>query len=145
MPISSMSPMALEATGRIGRMLHRVAGVGPLLAWYCFLNRKQYEVIVTDGEQVGLPLALLFAPCSDAAGTRHMMIVHILSTRSKELAVRWARLASMIDRYVVYSSWQRDFIVARFGVPADRVILSTFMVDTAFFDPARVAGRARNG
>ena len=68
-----------------------------------------------------------------------MMIVHILSTRSKELAVRWARLASMIDRYVVYSSWQRDFVIARLGVPPDRVVLSTFMVDTAFFDPARVA------
>ena len=131
-------PMALEATGRIGRVLHRVAGVGPLLAWYCFLNRKNYEVIVTDGEQVGIPLALL-SRLGGRGGSRHMMIVHILSTRSKELAVRWARLASMIDRYVVYSSWQRDFVVARLGVPPDRVVLSTFMVDTAFFDPARVA------
>ncbi len=130
-------PLALEATGRIGRMLHRVVGVGPLLAWYCFLNRKHYEVIVTDGEQVGLPFAFL-SRLAGRGGSRHMMIVHILSTRSKELVVRLACLASMIDRYVVYSSWQLDFIVARFDVPAERVILSTFMVDTAFFDPGIV-------
>lgn len=131
-------PVALQATGRVGRLLQRLAGVGPLLAWYCFVNRKHYEVIVTDGEQVGLPLALLFR-LAGRRGSRHMMIVHILSTPSKERLLRWARLAPMIDRYVVYSSWQRDFIVSRFGVPADRVILSTFMVDTEFFDPAVVA------
>ena len=128
---------ALEATGRVGRVIHRVAGVGPLLAWYCFRNRKHYEVIVTDGEQVGIPLALV-SRLAGRGGSRHMMIVHILSTPSKERLLRWARLAPMIDRYVVYSSWQRDFIVARFRVPADRVVLSTFMVDTAFFDPAAV-------
>lgn len=129
---------ALAATGRYGRLLHRVAGVGPLLAWYCFRRRRRYEVIVTDGEQVGLPLALLCRLLGRGTA-RHMMIVHILSTRSKELVVRWARLALTIDRYVVYSSWQRDFIIDRLTVPSERVILSTFMVDTAFFDPAVVA------
>ena len=101
------------------------------------VNRKRYEVIVTDGEQVGIPLAL-FCRLAGRGTARHMMIVHILSTRSKALLLRWARLAPLIDRYVVYSSWQRDFIVDTFDVPTDRVILSTFMVDTAFFDPAIV-------
>jgi glycosyltransferase involved in cell wall biosynthesis len=128
---------ALAATGRFGRLIHRAAGVGPLLAWYCFRNRRRYEVIVTDGEQVGIPLAALCRVLG-RGGVRHMMIVHILSTRIKELVVRWARLALLIDRYVVYSSWQRDFIVERLAVPAERVLLSTFMVDTAFFDPAVV-------
>ena len=49
---------ALQATGWIGWLLHRLGGTGPLLGWYCFRHRQQYEVIVTDGEQVGLPLAL---------------------------------------------------------------------------------------
>jgi glycosyltransferase involved in cell wall biosynthesis len=128
---------ALTATGSLGRLLHRVAGTGPLLAWYCFRRRRRYEVIVTDGEQVGLPLALLCRLLGRGTA-RHMMIVHIVSTRSKELVVRWARLQSMIDRYVVYSSWQRDFIVDRFTVPLGRVVLSNFMVDTAFFEPAVV-------
>ena len=67
-----------------------------------------------------------------------MMIVHILSTPMKVRLVRLARLAGLIDRYVVYCSWQRDFIRDALSVPSDRVLLSTFMVDTAFFDPALV-------
>lgn len=131
-------PTALASTGRPGRWIHRIAGVGAVLAWYCFLHRKRYEVIVTDGEQVGIPLALLFR-IGGRGTSRHMMIVHILSTRSKSLLVRWARLAPLVDRFVVYSSWQQRFIVDTFDVPVDRVLLSTFMVDTAFFDPALVA------
>ena len=52
--------------------------------------------------------------------------------------MRFARLAGLIDRYVVYCSWQRDFIREEFGVPSERIVLSTFMVDTEFFDPALV-------
>ncbi|MET0908778.1 MAG: glycosyltransferase family 4 protein [Ilumatobacteraceae bacterium] len=130
-------PAALAATGRFGRIVHRLLGVGSLLAWFCFRHRGRYDVIVTDGEQVGIPLAVL-CRVGGRGRARHMMIVHILSTRSKERIMRWARLGSLIDRYVVYCSWQQAFITTRFGVPADRVVLSTFMVDTDFFDVAAV-------
>jgi glycosyltransferase involved in cell wall biosynthesis len=128
---------ALAATGRVGHLIHRLGGPGPLLGWYCFRRRRRYEVIVTDGEQVGLPLALLSRVLGRGTA-RHMMIVHILSTPMKARLVRFARLAGLIDRYVVYCSWQRDFVVDALSVPADRVLLSTFMVDTAFFDPALI-------
>jgi glycosyltransferase involved in cell wall biosynthesis len=127
---------ALASTGRVGALVHRFLGTGGLLAWYCFRMRRRYEVIVTDGEQVGLPFAMLCRVLGRGSA-KHMMIVHILSTPTKVRLVRLARLASMIDRYVTYCSWQRDFIVTEFGVPPERVMLSTFMVDTAFFDPAR--------
>ena len=109
---------ALAATGRFGRLLHRLGGAGPLLGWYCFRRRQQYEVIVTDGEQVGLPLALL-SRVFGRGPARHMMIVHILSTPTKARLVRFARLADLIDRYVVYCSWQRDFIRDELSVPAE--------------------------
>jgi glycosyltransferase involved in cell wall biosynthesis len=128
---------ALAATGRFGRLIHRLGGPGPLLGWYCFRCRRQYEVIVTDGEQVGLPLALL-SRVFGRGSARHLMIVHILSTPMKVRLVRFARLAGLIDRYVVYCTWQREFILEELSVPPDRVLLSTFMVDTAFFDPALV-------
>jgi len=129
--------VALAQTGRFGRMIHRFGGPGPLLGWFCFRRRGHYEVIVTDGEQVGLPLALL-SRFFGRGTARHMMIVHILSTPTKARIVRYARLAGLIDRYVVYCSWQRDFLCAALSVPPDRVVLSTFMVDTAFFDPEHV-------
>jgi glycosyltransferase involved in cell wall biosynthesis len=63
------------------------------------------------------------------------MIVHILSVRKKVALIRIFRLARLIDRYVVYCTWQGDFLNRRLGVPPERIELSTFMVDTHFFDP----------
>lgn len=128
---------ALEQLGWTGRWLHRLVGAGPLLGWYCFRSRRRYEVIVTDGEQVGLPLALL-SRILGRGTARHMMIVHIISTRTKSKVVRYPRLAGLIDRFVVYCSWQQDYICHEFGVPRERVVLSTFMVDASFFDPSLI-------
>lgn len=128
---------ALAATGRLGRLLYRFLGAGPLLGWFCFRRRKDYDVIVTDGEQVGIPLALL-TRLLGRGGSRHMMIVHIVSVSKKAALMRWTRCAGVIDRYIAYCTWQADFIHERLSVPRDRVIVSTFMVDTDFFDPARV-------
>jgi glycosyltransferase involved in cell wall biosynthesis len=127
---------ALARTGRAGRLIHRVGGSGLLLGWYCFWQRGKYEVIVTDGEQVGLPLALL-SRVFGRGTARHMMIVHILSTPTKSRLIRYGRLAGLIDRYVVYCSWQRDYICDQLSVPPERVVFSTFMVDTVFFDPLK--------
>jgi glycosyltransferase involved in cell wall biosynthesis len=128
-------PAALAATGRLGRVLHRIGGAGPLLGLYCFRHRLRYEAILTDGEQVGIPLALLCRVFGRGTA-RHTMIVHILSVPKKARMISWFRLAGLVDRYVVYSSRQREFINHRLGVPLDRITLSTFMVDTRFFDPA---------
>lgn len=124
---------AREEGGRFARLLAR-AGTGPLLAWYVWRRRRRYEVIVSDGEQVGLPLALLMRWLG-SGGARHAMIVHILSVPKKAWLVRLTAIARAIDRYIVYSSAQAEFIEHRFGVPADRVVLTPFMVDTRFFTP----------
>jgi glycosyltransferase involved in cell wall biosynthesis len=138
--------VAAAATGRLGRLLYRIAGAGGLLGWYCFRRRYRYEAILTDGEQVGIPLALLsrlLGPLVGHGSARHTMIVHILSVPKKARMIGWFRLAGLIDQYVVYSSRQREFIHHRFGVPLDRIALSTFMVDTRFFDPGAVDAAPR--
>jgi len=123
--------------GRIGRLLHRLGAREVLLAWFCFRRRNDYETIVTDGEQVGIPFSLLCRFFGRGAA-RHAMVVHILSVRKKTLVIRVARLAGLVDRYIVYCTAQKRFIHERLGVPDEKISLSTFMVDTAFFDPARV-------
>ena len=110
------------------------SGAGPLLAWYCFRNRNRYDVLLTDGEQVGIPLALL-TRVFGRGGAAHVMIVHILSVPKKAKLIRALRLAGQVDRYVVYCSKQGEFIREELGVAAERVVLSTFMVDTDFFAP----------
>jgi glycosyltransferase involved in cell wall biosynthesis len=119
--------------GRVGRLVRRFVGVGAVIALYCFRMRRRYDVIVTDGEQVGIPLAFLgrVFGCGTA---RHLMIVHILSAPKKATLIRVARLASRIDHYAVYCSAQQRFIESELGVPSDRILLTPFMVDTEFFD-----------
>lgn len=129
---------AERALGRFGSLLGR-AGAGPVLAWYAWRRRRNYDVILTDGEQVGLPLAILMR-WFGSSHCRHVMIVHILSVPKKSWLIRLTRIASAVDHYIVYSSAQADAI-RRFGVPTARITRSTFMVDTKFFRPISAHGK----
>jgi glycosyltransferase involved in cell wall biosynthesis len=62
------------------------------------------------------------------------MIAHILSAPKKVPLFRLLRLGRSIDRILVYSSWQRRFVHQQLGYPEDHVILTSFMVDTRYFD-----------
>jgi glycosyltransferase involved in cell wall biosynthesis len=128
---------ARRRAGILGRLIQRLGGRGPLLAWVCFRQHRRYDVIVTDGEQVGLPLALLWLVTRRRSCT-HVMIAHILSVRKKVLLVRLFRLRRNIDRILVYASWQQRFIHEALGFREDQVVLTPFMVDTAFFDRDRL-------
>ena len=125
---------------RLGRLARKVLGADVALAVACFRARKRYDVIVTDGEQVGLPLALLLRWQRPPKRCGHLMIVHIMSVKKKSMLFRVGRLRRGIDRYLVYATAQRRFLVDELGVRDDDVRLHPFMVDTAFFDPGEVAG-----
>jgi glycosyltransferase involved in cell wall biosynthesis len=120
------------------RVVRKLLGANVALAVMCFRARKRYGVIITDGEQVGLPLAALLRWRSAARRCRHVMIVHIMSVKKKSTLFRFARLGRGIDRYVVYATAQRRFLVDELHVDPDDVRLHPFMVDTAFFDPHAV-------
>jgi glycosyltransferase involved in cell wall biosynthesis len=128
---------ARDSAGRLGRIIERLGGPNVLLAWSCFRQRRRYEVVFTDGEQIGIPYAAM-TRLAGRRGARHIMIVHILTVRKKMALMRGLRLKSRIDRMVVYSSRQRDLIVAALSYPSDRIVLSPFMVDTTFFAPDAV-------
>jgi glycosyltransferase involved in cell wall biosynthesis len=127
--------------GLVGRLIGRLGGRNLLLAYACFLRRNQCDLILTDGEQIGIPLAWLLKFLGGGPRPRHLMIVHILSVGKKKLFFDIFRIHSHIDLFVVYSSWQARFITRRWGVPAERVALSPFMVDARFFaaDQARAS------
>ena len=82
---------AARRLGRTGRLIERVLGKNIALAWCCFTLRHSYDVIMTDGEQVGLPYAA-FTMVSGRRRARHLMIVHILSVPKKAVLFRLLRL-----------------------------------------------------
>ncbi len=119
--------------GGLGRVIERLAGPKLLLAIYCFLVRSRYRVLFTDGEQIGLPLAFLLK--FSRSRPSHQMIVHILSVGKKQRLIDLFRLQHQIDVFFVYSTWQKQFIQHRWGVSAERVVFTPFMVDAEFFKP----------
>lgn len=135
-------PRARQLTGRTGRWLERIGGPNLLLAWACFQQQRNYRVIVTDGEQIGLPLALL-CKLTGRKWAKHLMIAHILSVGKKMLLLDRFQLQEQIDTFFVYASWQQRFIQERWQVPAERVVLTPFMVDSHFFAADQVVAHPR--
>jgi glycosyltransferase involved in cell wall biosynthesis len=133
---------ARAESGWLGRMLEKVAGPRMMLAWRCFQLRRRYQVIFTDGEQIGIPLALLLKFLSFGRRPRHLMIGHILSVGKKMRFFDWLQIQSHIDIFLVYSTWQKEFIQNRWSVSSERVLFTPFMVDSDFFASGQ-AGQAQ--
>jgi glycosyltransferase involved in cell wall biosynthesis len=128
---------ARTIAARTGALLEKLGGPNLVLAYACWKVRKSYQAVVTDGEQVGLPLAALlkFTP---GARPRHLMVVHVISERKKTVFLDWLGVQSAIDRFITYSRWQQQFIEERWKLGRNRVLWTPFMVDQRFFAPERV-------
>lgn len=133
---------ARQATGAIGRWLERIGGPNLLLAWACFRQQGNYRVLVTDGEQIGLPFAFL-CKVAGRKSVQHLMIAHILSVGKKMALLDRFGLHYAIDTFFVYASWQKRFIEERWQVPPEQVIYTPFMVDSTFFSPRQVTPQPR--
>ena len=130
-------PAARAATGRLGAMIELLGGANLLLAYACWKLRNKYQAIVTDGEQIGLPLAALLK-LTPGGRPRHLMVVHVLSVPKKMLFLDWFGAQSCIDRFVAYSHRQKQFIEQRWQLNSERVVWTPFMVDQRFFAPGVV-------
>jgi glycosyltransferase involved in cell wall biosynthesis len=122
--------------GRTGRVLEKLGGPNLVLAYACWKIRRSCAAIVTDGEQIGLPLAAFFK-LTPGARPRHLMIVHVISERKKTVFLDWLGVQTAIDRFITYSRWQQRFIEDRWKLGRDRVLWTPFMVDHDFFAAKR--------
>lgn len=131
---------ARTIAGRMGAILDRLGGPNLVLAYACWKVRKNYRAIVTDGEQIGLPLAALLK-LTPGPRPRHLMIVHVISEPKKTVFLDWLGVQSGVDRFITYSRWQQRFIEERWKLERKRVLWTPFMVDQLFFAPERVTAR----
>jgi glycosyltransferase involved in cell wall biosynthesis len=134
---------ARQNAGWFGRLLDKIGGGNLLLAWTCFRLRQKYAVLFTDGEQVGIPLALFYKFLGFGPRARHLMIAHILSVPKKMMLFDRLGIARHIDLFFPYATWQKRFIETRWKVPAERVIFTPFMVDANFFTPNLAQGDSK--
>jgi len=127
---------ARRTSGWLGRVLETLGGPNLLLAWACYQRRHRYKVLFTDGEQVGIPYALM-ARLFGGEQPQHMMVAHILSVGKKTWLFDRFGLAADIH-FLVYSTWQKRFIEDRWNVPPEQVTFTPFMVDSQFFSADQV-------
>jgi glycosyltransferase involved in cell wall biosynthesis len=124
---------ASAGAGRVERLLRRVGGATVGLALACLRRRRDYDVVFTDSEAVGM----LYAALSRFARRRprHVMIGHRLSAGKKVLFHRLFGVRRAVDLVLVYASRQRQFAIDVLGYRPDDVVVVPFMVDTGFWRP----------
>jgi glycosyltransferase involved in cell wall biosynthesis len=101
-------------------------------AWAALPFLQGCQAVFSDGEHVGIPLALAMR----AARRRvpHLMLGHHLTTRAKWPFFRILRAQDDITRILVHSPRQQA-LARRLGIPVDKVALVPYSVDTEFWAP----------
>ena len=111
---------------------NRTARVSVLQAAAGFRRLRDFDVVFSDCEPIGVPLELGMR----ALGRRipHLMLAHHLTTRAKQPFLRLLRGGDGVGRVLVHSKQQLDAGV-RLGIPQDRMRLIPFFADTEFWSP----------
>ena len=121
---------------RAGRLLARIGGARLALAWEAFRRNRGYDVVYTDGENVGLPFALLLKLRGlvkrSPKPPRHVMLTHYLSTKQKRLLFSLGA-GSHINTLIVHSAAQEALAKNALRMPAERVMRLPYFTDDGFW------------
>jgi glycosyltransferase involved in cell wall biosynthesis len=117
----------------IVRLVRKLAGRDAALAMLGFLKRKEFDSIFTNGENVGIPLAILLKLTTARPG--HVTIGHRLSTGKKKVFFRILQVHRQMDTIFVYATTQLHHAVKVLGIPGSRLSLIPFHADERFYRP----------
>ncbi len=115
------------------RLARKLGGLDAALAMMGFLRRKQYDAVFSNGENVGIPLALLFHLVPRRPG--HVCIGHRLSAGKKRPFFTVLKAHQGMDTVFVYAQAQRDFAEDCLGIPFEKLALIAFHADERFYRP----------
>jgi glycosyltransferase involved in cell wall biosynthesis len=124
------------ALSRTARVIARLVGVPAAQAWLAFGMRGRFDAIVTDGEHVGIPLALLLR--LTRSRIRHVTIGHRLTAKKKRAFFTVFGVHERMDRIAVHSRNQAERAVGDLGIAPERVDLIPYQVDTRYWTPLGV-------
>jgi glycosyltransferase involved in cell wall biosynthesis len=120
---SQLWPKASSRSSRLS-LIHAAAA----------LRRLQgVDVVFSDGEQVGVPLALGMRACG--FHTPHVMLGHHLTTRAKRRVFRLLKPQTRISRVLVHSSRQLELGVNELDLPRDKLFCQPYGIDADFWNP----------
>jgi glycosyltransferase involved in cell wall biosynthesis len=114
-------------------LLCRVVGISIVQALLAFRRRERYDVLLTDGEHVGIPLALLLK--LTGSKTVHVPIGHRLTAPKKRFFFCWLKVQTHLNAVVLHSRYQHDFALDELGFSPDQLALLPYQVDPDFWRP----------
>ena len=118
---------------RLGRGRRRSRALALRHAAAGFRRVRDYDVVFSDGEHVGIPLALALRPLSRPP--THVVIGHHLSARKKEFFFRRLKVHSRMNRILVHSRVQLEVAATRLGIGRERIQFVPYGADTRFWRP----------
>ena len=123
------------------RLVRRVAGRDAALAAFGAVRSRGADALFTNGENVGIPLALLLRalyPFGHRPG--HVTIGHRLSTGKKRFFFRTLGLHREMDTIFVYATTQEAHSREHLRIPSDKIKRIAFHADDFFYQPLADAG-----
>jgi glycosyltransferase involved in cell wall biosynthesis len=120
----------LKGRSWLGSLRHARRALGRL---------ESFDVVFSDGEPVGVPLALGMM----ARGIKipHLMLGHRLTTLHKRPFFTALKSHRAMTRILVHSARQLDDVPRVLGIPAGKVALVSYYADGSFWKPRRVSER----
>lgn len=126
---------ALEAdTDGLVKLARKALGKDIALAVAGWRRRKGYSCLFSNGENVGIFLALLLR-LSGKKRPGHVTIGHRLSTGKKKLFLGTLKLWKEMDTIFVYATTQLKHGQSVLGIPESHLELIPFHADTRFWRP----------
>jgi glycosyltransferase involved in cell wall biosynthesis len=119
------------------RWLYKYLPVGLAQILETLFIQHRYDVILSQSERVGLPLAFLMKYLR--LKTPHVMVVSRITSsdpkksKQKQWMLRHAKEA--IARILIWSSCQRDIAIQKLGVDPEKIILLKRGTDQNFWKP----------
>ena len=117
--------------------LARKGGADAALAMLGWTRRRRYDAIFSNGENVGIPLALLLG--LSGGGPGHVTIGHRLSAGKKRLFFQTLKAQQQMRTIFVYAQAQHDWATNTLGIAPEKVALIPFHADDHFYRPLPTA------
>lgn len=111
--------------------ISRALSVSMAQVFLGFTLRGKYDAVVSWGEHLGMPLALLLKLARSS--TPHVTLFSWISKPKKARVL--SAVHSHIDRMILMSSVQHQFAIQNLGIPHFKVPLCKWPVDTRFWRP----------
>jgi glycosyltransferase involved in cell wall biosynthesis len=135
-----------ELPGLRGRVLRRLP-IPIALALEAWGKRRDYDAVLTWGERLAFPLAVLLSLTRRPRMGQIAILMWPFDTSSPSRVKRVIRSTIFpllarhgIDRVFVPSPYQRELVIERWRIPTERIVNANWSVDTGFWRPAGGAG-----